>query len=109
VNSTGAIVGYVGVPHGVELRVDLMFCENIGSRDGAAPVRIYIPAPAWAGDLRTPRWLATGGGVDDRGLRLASCRGARPGADVTPLLTASRSFGDHRPLKHATPINIANP
>jgi hypothetical protein len=108
VNSTGAIVGYVGVPHGVELRVDLMFCENIGVARRRSAGEDLHPGAAVAGGLRTPRWLATGGGVDDHGLRLASFRGARPGTDVTPLLPASRSFGDHRPLKHATPINIAD-
>jgi threonine dehydrogenase-like Zn-dependent dehydrogenase len=39
----GSTVGYVGVPHGVELPVQAMFFQNIGLRGGGAPVRIYIP------------------------------------------------------------------
>jgi threonine dehydrogenase-like Zn-dependent dehydrogenase len=36
-------VGYVGVPHGVELPVDQMFFRNKGVLGGAAPARAYIP------------------------------------------------------------------
>jgi len=39
----GSTVGYVGVPHGVELPVETMFFRNIGLRGGGAPVRTYIP------------------------------------------------------------------
>ncbi len=39
----GAMVGYVGVPHGVELPVGDMFFRNVGVRGGSAPVRAYIP------------------------------------------------------------------
>lgn len=39
----GSAVGFVGVPHGVELPVGDMFFRNIGLRGGGAPVRIYIP------------------------------------------------------------------
>ena len=39
----GSTVGFVGVPHGVELPVDIMFSRNIGLRGGSAPVRTYIP------------------------------------------------------------------
>jgi threonine dehydrogenase-like Zn-dependent dehydrogenase len=39
----GSMVGYVGVPHGVELPVQTMFFRNIGVRGGGAPVRIYLP------------------------------------------------------------------
>jgi threonine dehydrogenase-like Zn-dependent dehydrogenase len=39
----GSTVGYVGVPHGVELPVQTMFSGNIGLRGGGAPVRTYIP------------------------------------------------------------------
>jgi len=39
----GSTVGYVGVPHGVELPVQTMFFSNIGLRGGGAPVRTYIP------------------------------------------------------------------
>lgn len=39
----GSMVGYVGVPHGVELPIGEMFFRNIGVRGGSAPVRAYIP------------------------------------------------------------------
>jgi threonine dehydrogenase-like Zn-dependent dehydrogenase len=39
----GSTVGFVGVPHGVELPVQTMFFRNIGLRGGGAPVRAYIP------------------------------------------------------------------
>ena len=39
----GSMVGFVGVPHGVEVPIDTMFGRNIGLRGGAAPVRRYIP------------------------------------------------------------------
>jgi threonine dehydrogenase-like Zn-dependent dehydrogenase len=39
----GATVGFVGVPHGVELPVRRMFQKNIGLAGGMAPVRKYLP------------------------------------------------------------------
>jgi threonine dehydrogenase-like Zn-dependent dehydrogenase len=39
----GSMVGYVGVPHGVELPIGDMFFRNVGIRGGSAPVRVYIP------------------------------------------------------------------
>ena len=39
----GAMVGFVGVPHGVELPVRRMFQKNVGLRGGIAPVRRYLP------------------------------------------------------------------
>lgn len=39
----GSMVGYVGVPHGVELPLQTMFLRNIGIHGGSAPVRTYIP------------------------------------------------------------------
>jgi threonine dehydrogenase-like Zn-dependent dehydrogenase len=39
----GSMVGYVGVPHGVELPVSQMFRRNVGIRGGGAPVRTYLP------------------------------------------------------------------
>lgn len=38
----GGRIGYVGVPHGVELNVPAMFSRNIGIAGGVAPVRAYI-------------------------------------------------------------------
>ena len=39
----GSTVGFVGVPHGVELPVRRMFQKNIGLAGGMAPVRAYLP------------------------------------------------------------------
>jgi threonine dehydrogenase-like Zn-dependent dehydrogenase len=39
----GATVGFVGVPHGVELPVGKMFERNVGLAGGMAPVREYLP------------------------------------------------------------------
>ncbi|MCW2794556.1 zinc-dependent alcohol dehydrogenase family protein [Nocardioides sp.] len=39
----GATVGFVGVPHGVELPIRRMFQKNIGLAGGIAPVRRYLP------------------------------------------------------------------
>jgi len=39
----GATVGFVGVPHGVELPLRRMFQKNIGLAGGMAPVRRYLP------------------------------------------------------------------
>jgi threonine dehydrogenase-like Zn-dependent dehydrogenase len=39
----GSMVGYVGVPHGVELPVTELFYRNKGVRGGPAPARTYIP------------------------------------------------------------------
>ncbi len=39
----GSTVGFVGVPHGVELPIQSMFVRNVGVRGGGAPVRTYIP------------------------------------------------------------------
>ncbi len=39
----GSTVGYVGVPHGVEIDVPATFYRNFGIQGGPAPVRAYIP------------------------------------------------------------------
>ena len=39
----GSTVGFVGVPHGVELPIRRMFSKNIGLAGGVAPVRAYLP------------------------------------------------------------------
>ena len=39
----GSTVGYVGVPHGVDLPVETMFFRNVGVQGGPAPARAYIP------------------------------------------------------------------
>jgi threonine dehydrogenase-like Zn-dependent dehydrogenase len=39
----GSTVGFVGVPHGVELPLRRMFVKNIGLAGGMAPVRRYLP------------------------------------------------------------------
>ncbi|KQP64895.1 MULTISPECIES: zinc-dependent alcohol dehydrogenase family protein [unclassified Nocardioides] len=39
----GSTVGFVGVPHGVELPIRRMFSHNVGLAGGMAPVRRYLP------------------------------------------------------------------
>lgn len=39
----GSTVGFVGVPHGIELPVRRMFSRNVGLAGGIAPVRTYLP------------------------------------------------------------------
>jgi threonine dehydrogenase-like Zn-dependent dehydrogenase len=39
----GATVGFVGVPHGVELPIGRMFSRNVGLAGGLAPARSYLP------------------------------------------------------------------
>ena len=39
----GATVGFVGVPHGVDVPISRMFRNNIGLAGGAAPCRAYLP------------------------------------------------------------------
>lgn len=39
----GAFVGYVGVPHDVDLPFNVMFGRNVGLAGGMAPVRKYLP------------------------------------------------------------------
>ncbi len=39
----GSTVGYVGVPHGIEIEVPSLFFRNVGIQGGPAPVRAYIP------------------------------------------------------------------
>ena len=58
-------MGFVGVPHGVELPLRTMFSKNVGLAGGMAPVRRYLPEllelvldgtidPAPVFDLRLP-------------------------------------------------------
>ena len=50
----GGTVGYVGVPHGVELPIRDMFSRNVGVVGGVAPVRAYLPElleDVWGGQL----------------------------------------------------------
>jgi threonine dehydrogenase-like Zn-dependent dehydrogenase len=37
------MVGFVGVPHGVELPIGQMFRQTVGVHGGDAPVRVYLP------------------------------------------------------------------
>jgi threonine dehydrogenase-like Zn-dependent dehydrogenase len=39
----GATVGFVGVPHGVEVPIRTMFGRNVGLAGGVAPARQYLP------------------------------------------------------------------
>ena len=40
----GATVGFVGVPHGVDVPIRKMFSRNVGLAGGVAPARAYLPA-----------------------------------------------------------------
>ena len=39
----GAMIGYVGVPHGVELDGQSLFFSQTGMQGGPAPVRRFLP------------------------------------------------------------------
>ena len=39
----GSTVGFVGVPHGVDVPIREMFSRNVGLAGGVAPVRAYLP------------------------------------------------------------------
>lgn len=39
----GATVGFVGVPHGIEVPIGTLFRRNVGLKGGMAPVRGYLP------------------------------------------------------------------
>ena len=43
VTRPGGGVGFVGVPHGVQVPIGHLFGKNIGIRGGVAPVRRYLP------------------------------------------------------------------
>jgi len=50
----GSTVGFVGVPHGVEVPIGTMFRRNVGLAGGMAPVRAYLPelmADVLAGEI----------------------------------------------------------
>ncbi len=50
----GGTVGFVGVPHGIELPIRQMFGRNVGVVGGVAPVRAYLPElldDVWAGRI----------------------------------------------------------
>lgn len=56
----GSMVGYVGVPHGVEMPVPTLFYRNIGAHGGPAPARAYLPelmADVLAGRINPGRVL----------------------------------------------------
>lgn len=43
ITRAGHCIGFVGVPHGVEMPLEPFFRRNIGLRGGMAPVRAYLP------------------------------------------------------------------
>jgi threonine dehydrogenase-like Zn-dependent dehydrogenase len=50
----GGYVGYVGVPHGVELSGEKLFYRHVGLHGGPAPVRQYLPDlidRVWKGEM----------------------------------------------------------
>jgi threonine dehydrogenase-like Zn-dependent dehydrogenase len=57
INSTrpGGYVGYVGVPHGLELQGKLLFFSHIHLHGGPAPVRRFLPELidlVWNGSIK---------------------------------------------------------
>ena len=54
----GAMVGFVGVPHGIDLDIGTLFRRNVGVRGGMAPVRGYLPDlldRVWSGRIHPGR------------------------------------------------------
>ncbi|MBO0842740.1 MAG: zinc-dependent alcohol dehydrogenase family protein [Nocardioides sp.] len=54
----GATVGFVGVPHGIEVPIRTLFSRNVGLKGGMAPVRGYLPdllARVLAGEIKPGR------------------------------------------------------
>jgi len=54
----GGGIGYVGVPHGVELNGEELFYEHVRLHGGLAPVRRYLPdlvGPVWSGKINPGR------------------------------------------------------
>ena len=50
----GGSVGYVGVPHGVELNGEELFYAHVHLHGGPAPVRRFLPALiglVWTGEI----------------------------------------------------------
>ncbi len=70
----GATVGFVGVPHGVEVPIRTMFRRNVGLAGGVAPVRAYLPdlmADVLAGEINPGKVFDSGvaAGRSGRGLQ----------------------------------------
>lgn len=80
----GSTVGFVGVPHGVELPVSRMFAKNIGLAGGVAPVRRYLP------ELLD---LVTSGAVD-------------PGLVFDTVLPLSEVAAGYRAMDERTAIKV---
>jgi threonine dehydrogenase-like Zn-dependent dehydrogenase len=50
----GGYVGYVGVPHEVEIKGEELFYSHVHLHGGPAPVRRFLPAPidlVWKGKI----------------------------------------------------------
>lgn len=64
----GAMVGFVGVPHGIDLDVGALFRRNVGVRGGMAPVRGYLPDlldRVWSGRIHPGRVFDASYALDD--------------------------------------------
>ena len=91
----GSMVGFVGVPHGVELPIGQMFFRNVGVRGGGAPVRAYLPE-LLAGRARRPHRPGQGPRLRDRPRRHRrrlrrdgrAPRDQVPGAGREPVMSA---------------------
>jgi len=73
----GATVGYVGVPHGVEIPVNTIFFRTICVRGGPSPVRRYIPE-RWPSAKPPSRRCSAYGVVKNHTQRRCSPSQSRP-------------------------------
>jgi Zinc-binding dehydrogenase len=99
----GSMVGYVGVPHGVELPVPSMFYGNRGVLGGPAPARAYLPElldDVLEGRIKPGRVFAS------RPIWTASQRHARP---WTNAARSSRSCGSGRCERRGGPVEVIRP
>ena len=95
VTRPGGMVGYVGVPHGVEVRISTLFFRNIGLRGGAARYARTSP------NCSTMSWQAASIPAGSSTSRPTS-RGSRmPTQRWTNDERSSRSCGSERPDRGA--------
>lgn len=71
----GSTVGFVGVPHEVEIPIATLFHRNVGIKGGSAPVRAYLPellADVLAGRINPGRVFDFETGLDGIGAAYAA-------------------------------------
>ncbi len=90
----GGMVGYVGVPHGVELPVKEMFFNLVGLRGGPAPVRRFLP------DLMDRVWNRR---IDPARSSTSSCRSKQVADAYRAMDRAESDQGAAAPLTTPRP------